>query len=136
MRSYIYLTLAVLFGLVGSSMLKVSEGFSILWPTLLSIGSYSLAFYVFSVALQVIPLSTGYAIWSGASTALNALIGTIFFHETMGLMKITALGMIICGTIIMHHAMTHSAAKEKEEAREASAASSVTQEAMVAVQKS
>ncbi len=103
MKQYIYLTLAILLGLVGSAMLKYCDGFTIFWPTILAIVSYFVAFYFFSLSLRTLPLSVGYATWSGVSTALNAVLGLIFFNESMSLMKILALVLVIGGIVLINN---------------------------------
>lgn len=103
MRAYIQMALTVLLSLLGSTMLKLSDGFSNLPPTLVFIVSYSFAFYFFAQALRTIPLSVGYAIWSGFSTAANALVGYFYFHEPLGAGKIIALLVIIVGIVLINN---------------------------------
>ena len=98
------MTGTVLLSLIGSTMLKLSDGFSNLPPTVLFIITYCLAFYLFSLALRTLPLSVGYAIWSGCSTAGNALVGHICFHEPLGLSHIFVLLIIIAGIILINNA--------------------------------
>lgn len=102
MKQYLYLTLAVLIGLVGSSMLKYCDGFTIFWPTILAIVSYFIAFYFFSLSLKTLPLSVGYATWSGVSTALNAVLGLLLFGEALSAGKIAALALVIGGIVLIN----------------------------------
>ena len=104
MKPYLYLALAVILGLVGSSMLKICNGFTIIGPTILLILSYFAAFYFFSLALRTLPLSLGYATWPGLSTALNAVIGLLLFGEALSAGKILALLLVICGIIMINTA--------------------------------
>lgn len=103
MRAYLQMTLTVLLSLLGSTMLKLSHGFTNLPPTIVFIISYSLAFYCFALALRTIPLSVGYAIWSGFSTAANALVGHFYFHEALGPAKIFVLFVIILGIVLINN---------------------------------
>lgn len=98
------MTGTVLLSLIGSTMLKLSDGFSNLPPTLLFIVTYCLAFYLFSLALRTLPLSVGYAVWSGCSTAGNALVGHIYFNESLGIAHIFVLLVIILGIILINNA--------------------------------
>ncbi|MBQ3508815.1 MAG: multidrug efflux SMR transporter [Peptococcaceae bacterium] len=98
------MTGTVLLSLIGSTMLKLSDGFSNLPPTLLFIVTYCLAFYLFSLALRTLPLSVGYAVWSGCSTAGNALVGHICFNESLGIAHIFVLLVIILGIILINNA--------------------------------
>lgn len=104
MLAYFYMTLTVLLSLLGSTMLKLSHGFTNLPPTLLFLISYCLAFFFFAQALRTIPLSVGYAIWSGFSTAANALVGHFYFHEALGPAKLLVLLVIIIGIALIHRA--------------------------------
>ena len=62
MHAYLQMTFTVLLSLLGSTMLKLSHGFTNLPPTLVFLVSYCLAYYCFARALRTIPLSVGYAI--------------------------------------------------------------------------
>lgn len=103
MRAYLQMTLTVLLSLLGSTMLKLSNGFTNLPPTIVFVVSYSLAFYCFALALRTIPLSVGYAIWSGFSTAANALVGHFYFHEALGPAKVFVLFVIILGIVLINN---------------------------------
>ncbi|OMD58845.1 DMT family transporter [Paenibacillus odorifer] len=101
MNSYVLLATAIICEVFGSSMLKVSNGFKKILPSigvLLGMGS---AFYCLSLALSTIPLGTAYAIWSGVGTALTALIGVIIYKENFNLKKLLGLILIIGGVVIM-----------------------------------
>ena len=110
MTQYVHLALAVTLGLVGSSMLKICDGFTLIVPTVLLILSYFAAFYFFSLALKTLPLSMGYATWAGLSTALNAVIGLLLFGEALSARKILALLLVICGIVLINHAKKPSPA--------------------------
>lgn len=107
MRNIVYMTLTVLLALLGSTMLKLSDGFANLIPTLIFLVSECCAFYFFAQALRTLPLSVGYAIWGGCSTAANALVGHFYFQEALGLPKIAALVVIIIGIVLINHARVH-----------------------------
>ena len=98
------MTIILILSTVGSLMLKLSYGFTLFLPTLLCLVTYSISFYLFSKAVSVIGLALGYAIWSGAGTALNALASYLFFHEPLGLHKIIILTIIILGIILINQA--------------------------------
>lgn len=104
MYAYIQMLLTILLSLVGSTMLKLSEGFTNPVPTIIFIISYCIAFFFFSKALRTIPLSVGYAIWAGFSTALNAIVGYFYFQESMTTAKILVLMIIIIGIVLINHA--------------------------------
>ena len=70
--SYLYLVLAIVGELIGSSLLKASEGFSKLFPTIGVIIAF-VGCFLLSLSLKTIPLNTAYAIWSGLGIVLLQL---------------------------------------------------------------
>ena len=107
MSGYLLLITAILGEVFGSSMLKVSNGFKKLIPTLGIILGYALAFYALSLSLKTIPLGMAYAIWSGVGTALTALIGIIIFKEGFNSKKLLGLVLIIGGVIVLNLGGAH-----------------------------
>lgn len=101
MNSYILLATAILLEVFGSSMLKLSNGFKRLFPSIGVIIGMILSFYCLSLALKYIPLGTAYAIWAGAGTALTALVGVMLFKENISLKKLLGIVLIIFGVVIM-----------------------------------
>ena len=101
MKASVYLMSAVMLGLAGSIMLKASNAFTVLIPSLVFVICYSLAFYNFSIALKTIPLFLGYAIWSALSTIGNFLLGVYLFNEDFSIMKIVAIMFIVLGTVLI-----------------------------------
>ncbi|GAA0443239.1 multidrug efflux SMR transporter [Virgibacillus sp. AGTR] len=96
---FVILIIAVLGEVFGNSMLKQSNGFKRLLPSLGVIFGMGIAFYGLSLTLTAIPLSTAYAVWSGAGTALTALIGVLVYKEKFNFKKIIGLVFIIGGVI-------------------------------------
>lgn len=111
LKGVLYLSLAILFETFGSTMLKFSHGFTVLWPSLGVAVGYLASFTFLSFALKYIPLSTAYATWSGIGTALTALIGVLAFNEGLGLQKIAALILVIAGIVVLNTAKGKAAAK-------------------------
>lgn len=97
------MTCTILQALVGSTMLKLSNGFANPLPSAVCIISYAISYYCFSLALRKIPLAVGYAIWSGCSTVGNTIIGCFCFQEDLSLIKVVTLGAIILGTILINN---------------------------------
>ncbi|MEK5416628.1 MULTISPECIES: DMT family transporter [unclassified Paenibacillus] len=101
MNSYLLLATAIICEVFGSSMLKVSNGFKKILPSIGVVLGMGSAFYCLSLALSTIPLGTAYGIWSGVGTALTALIGVIIYKENFNLKKLLGLILIIGGVVIM-----------------------------------
>ncbi len=101
MNPYAFLAIAILSEVFGSSMLKVSNGFKRLFPSIGVVIGMGLAFYCLSLSLITIPLGTAYAIWSGIGTALTALVGVIVYKESFNLKKFFGLVLIIGGVVVL-----------------------------------
>lgn len=102
MRGYVYLFFSILFEVVGSACLKMSDGFTNVVPSLLLIIFYGLSFAIFVVALKTISLSIGYSIWSGLGTAGAALVGVLLFNEIISGINMIGLVVIIAGVVVMN----------------------------------
>ena len=94
---YLYLFLAVVGEVVGTSTLKATEGFTRLWPTLIVVVAYGVAFYFLSLSVQRFPIGVLYAVWSGLGVVLIAIAGYLIYGDRLDLPAILGLTMIIAG---------------------------------------
>lgn len=108
MNAFVILSIAIISEVFGSSMLKLSNGFKRIFPTLGVAAGMGLAFYCLSIALKTIPIGTAYAIWSGAGTALTALVGIVVYKESVNMKKIAGLALIIGGVVLLKLASSGS----------------------------
>lgn len=99
---YLYLAIAIVGELVGTTFLKYSEGFTKLGPSLISIISYSLCFFFFSKSLLTINLSISYATWSAVGLIVTTLISVCLFKEGITVAGIAAIIMITVGVVILN----------------------------------
>lgn len=99
MTTWIYLVLAILLEVSGTISMKLSCGFSKLWPSFTMFICYGLSFASLTIVLKSLDLSIAYAVWSGLGTAIVALVGIVKFKEPVSTMKIISLAMIIAGVI-------------------------------------
>ncbi|HLF66449.1 MAG TPA: multidrug efflux SMR transporter, partial [Gammaproteobacteria bacterium] len=76
-----YLLLAILLEVAGTTAMKVSDGFTYFWPSILIFVFYFLSFVFLSLTLKRFEVTFAYAIWSGLGTLLLAVIGTLFYAE-------------------------------------------------------
>lgn len=96
---WLYLILAIVFETIGTTALKMSSGFSVLLPSILTVTGYVICFLFLSYALKTIDMSIAYAIWCAFGILLISAIGMIFFHETISAVKIVSIILIIIGTV-------------------------------------
>lgn len=101
-EGWICLSIAILFGVLGTVAMKLSVGLQKLKPTLLLIIFYTIAFIAMTFALKYIELSVLYAVWSGVGTLLVAIIGMLYFNESLSMRKIIFLFLIVLGVIGIH----------------------------------
>lgn len=113
--SWIYLLLAILTEIMGTTSMKISEGFSRLVPSIMIFVFYGVSLSFLTLALRRIDIGVAYAIWSGLGTALIAAIGIIWFRESLSLMKVISILLIIAGVI----GLNMSDERGKEETEEA-----------------
>jgi small multidrug resistance pump len=102
MLFWIYLLIAILTEVVGTTMMKMSQGLSRLVPSVVMFVMYAISFVFMALALKKIEVSTAYAIWSGLGTALIATIGILAFHESFNLPKLAGLVLIIGGVVLLN----------------------------------
>ena len=102
MIHWLYLTIAIVAEVVGTSFLRASEGFTKLVPSVLVIAGYGLAFFFLSLTLKDIPVGIAYAIWSGAGVTLITAIGWIFFGQKLDAPAILGMGLIVAGVIMLN----------------------------------
>lgn len=96
---WLYLVLAILLEVSGTTCMKLSEGFTKSVPSILLFVFYSLSFGMLTLALKRIDVSVAYAVWSGVGTALIATIGVLWFKEPITALKLISLALIIGGVV-------------------------------------
>ena len=97
--SFLFLAFAICFEVLGTTCLKLSEGLTKLTPSVGILVFYSIGFVFLALALKRMEVSVVYAIWSGAGTAIIALIGVSVFDETFTPLKGVSLLLIVVGVI-------------------------------------
>ncbi|MER0444955.1 multidrug efflux SMR transporter [Streptomyces sp. Edi4] len=99
---YVLLACAIGSEIVATSALKYSEGFTRLWPSLITAAGYLLAFYMLALTLKSLSVGTAYAIWSGVGTAVIAAVGMVFMGEAVTAAKLAGIALIIGGVVLLN----------------------------------
>lgn len=99
---YLFLAVAIFSEAIGAVMLKLSNGFTRFKPSAVVVVSYTLAFYMLSLTLNIIPLSMSYATWSGVGTVLTAFFGVLFFKETLNRKAAIGIAMLVSGVVLLN----------------------------------
>ena len=99
---WVYLLLAIVSEVVATSALKSSESFSRLWPSVLTVVGYGVAFYLLSLTLREMPVGIAYAIWSGVGIVLVSLAAVVLFGQKLDLPALIGMGLIVAGVIVIN----------------------------------
>ena len=97
--SYMYLILAIAFEVLGTTTMKLSNGFTVLLPSIGMFVFYAISFSFLAIALKTIEVGMAYAIWGAVGTTLIAAIGILFFQESFNFLKILSIIFIIIGVV-------------------------------------
>jgi len=97
--SWLFLTLAIVLEVCGTTCMKFSEGFSRLIPSILIFIFYGFSFAAFTLALKHIDLSFAYAVWAGLGVLLISTIGILYFKEPISALKIVSMIFIVAGVV-------------------------------------
>lgn len=96
---WFYLSLGILFEIIALVFMKKSEGFTKLFPILLVFLFYSLALGCLILVLRKMDTSVAYAIWASAGIFIIALVGILFLHEPVTVIKVISMLLILLGVI-------------------------------------
>ncbi|WP_406662013.1 multidrug efflux SMR transporter [Methanolobus sp. ZRKC3] len=94
---WIYLFIAGLFETAWAVGLKYTDGFTKFYPTVFTIVCLVSSMYLLGKALKVIPIGTGYAVWTGIGIIGTAILGIVFLNESMTMSRIFFIGLIAVG---------------------------------------
>lgn len=97
--AWIYLLMAGLFEIVWATSLKYTEGFTKLFPTLITFVGMAISFYFLAIAIKTLPLGTAYAIWTGIGAIGAVTIGILFFNEPKDFLRLFFVGCIVVGIV-------------------------------------
>ena len=99
--AYVYLLIAIASEIFATTMLKDTNGFTVVVPSVLTILGYGVAFYLLSLCVQNIPTGIVYAIWSGVGIAGIALLGWLIHRQALDLPAILGILLILAGVLII-----------------------------------
>jgi quaternary ammonium compound-resistance protein SugE len=79
--------------------LKYTEGFTRLWPSMITAAGMVISLYLLSIALKQLPIGTAYAVWTGIGAVGTALIGIFFLGEPKDIARILSILLIVAGIV-------------------------------------
>lgn len=102
MPHWLYLSVAIVAEVIGTSFLKNAAGFTRLMPSLAVVAAYGVAFFFLGLALKTLPVGIAYAIWAGVGVALIALVGYAVFGQPLDAPAIVGMALIIAGVVVIN----------------------------------
>ena len=101
-KTYIFLVGAIFFEVAGTMLLPASQNFTKLVPTVSLSIFYLSAFYLLTFVVNKLPIAIVYATWSGLGIFTIAIMGYIFFKQTLAWQAVLGLFLIVVGVILVN----------------------------------
>jgi small multidrug resistance pump len=105
--AYVFLLGAIGAEVAATSLLKSTDGFTRLWPTVTVLGGYAISFVALSQAVKGVEVGVAYAVWSALGTAAIVAIGALFLGEPITLIKTIGVTLIIAGVVTLNLGGAH-----------------------------
>lgn len=102
LKYWLFLFAAILSEVTATSSLKASAGFTKAIPSMVVVVGYALSFYFLSLVLKAIPIGIAYAVWAGLGIVLLAVVGRVFFDQSLDTPALIGIALILAGVIIMN----------------------------------
>jgi quaternary ammonium compound-resistance protein SugE len=96
---WIYLLIAGILEITWAVAMKMSNGFTVLVPSIITVVGYIASAVFLAIALKQLPLGTAYAMWTGMGIAGTTLLGIVVFHERLSIPQIICVIMIVVGVV-------------------------------------
>lgn len=97
--AWVILCVAGLFEIGWAIGLKYTDGFTRLVPSALTLTSMVISVVLLAQAVRVLPIGTGYAVWTGIGTVGTAILGIVLFAEPMTALRMGCIGLIVAGIL-------------------------------------
>ena len=101
MNGYASLALAIVAEVVATSALQASAGFTRLWPSVLVVLGYGVAFYCLSITLKTVPMGVAYALWSGLGIVLITASGWVLYRQRVDTAALLGMALIVAGVAVI-----------------------------------
>jgi small multidrug resistance pump len=97
--SWLYLFAAIIFEVSGTTCMKLSQGFTQTLPAIFIFIFYGLSLTFSTLCLEKLEVSVAYSIWAGLGTTLLAIVGVIWFRESITTTKLISIALVVVGVI-------------------------------------
>jgi small multidrug resistance pump len=108
MLAYLFLFIAIFAEVMATSLLKSTDGFSRLWPTVVCLLGYAVSFALLALSIaRGMQTDVAYALWSAIGTAAIVLIAVLFLGSPLSMAKVVGVGLIIAGVVTLNLGGAH-----------------------------
>jgi quaternary ammonium compound-resistance protein SugE len=97
--AWLYLLLAGITEVAWAVGLKQTQGWTRLWPSVITAVLMVISFALLSLALRVLPIGTAYAVWTGIGAVGTAIVGIMFFGEPRTAIRLACIALILIGIV-------------------------------------
>lgn len=101
-KTYLFLIIAIFCEVAGTMLLPVSQNFTKIIPTIFLSIFYICALYLLTYVVDKLPIAIVYATWSGLGIFTIAILGYIFFNQTLSWQSVIGLFLIVIGVILVN----------------------------------
>jgi quaternary ammonium compound-resistance protein SugE len=105
--AWLVLVLAGLFEVCWAIGLKYTEGFTRLWPSVLTLLAMGISIGLLGLAMKTLPVGTAYAVWVGVGAVGTAILGIVLLGEPASAGRLLSLGLIVAGIVGLKLASPH-----------------------------
>ncbi len=102
MNHWLAIAIAIVAEVTATTALKASNEFTRLWPSLIVVAGYGVAFYFMTISMRVLPVGIIYAIWSGLGIVLVSIIGWFVYKQALDVPAMIGMGFIILGVVVIN----------------------------------
>ena len=100
--SYLFLVLAVILGVTSNSFAKSAEGFTLLFPSIITGITIVMCMYALSMVMKNIPMGITYASFAGLTIIATVIVGVFRFNQIPNLYSLIGLALIIAGVLMVN----------------------------------
>lgn len=100
--AWLFVIVGGLFETVFAVCLKLSDGFTRLWPTVGFAVSVTVSMGLLGLGLRELPVGTAYAVWTGIGAAGTAVVGMLLLDDPVTVVRLTAISLIVGGVIMLN----------------------------------
>lgn len=105
--AWVWLVIAGVFEVVWAASMKRSDGFTRLWPSVVTLVTMGISFALLSLAMRTLPLGTAYTVWTGIGAVGAFMVGVIVLGEAATPMRLLAAALLVAGLVLMKLSSSH-----------------------------